>query len=262
MKIKTVVSVIFTIIITLALDTILQAIFPNNQLLTLVALAESFLIIFFTSKFLNVFFYREEQFNKMDEPYLIGELKKTINEIKNDTCKMCKEGIDNNNFGIILSSDLPIFEKKCQSEVWILAFDLHTEKREDVQELVRNNLKRGIKYKYFISDNYKVKLDAKELIRKFDEFIGDPKDYEFYFIQKDYFFFINGLDIVIYDPKDLDYYNNDSISVERPGRRAYVSLKSSIDEKWYEVPLSDDLIDEIILMTAEHMKEVVPIRKN
>ena len=260
LRIKKALSIITTIIITIALDVILQEIFNSNSYLTLLALLESSIIVFATSKLLKYFFRKEDKQSTFDEEYFVNETKRIIFEAKNETCKLCQSGIDNNNFGIIKSSDLPDLEKKCSSEVWILAFDLHTEKRPDVKALVKTNLEKGIKYKYFISDNYKVRLDAKDLIEEFRDCIPNISNYEFYFIKDDYFFFINGLDIVIYDPMDLDYYENDIVEKKQQGRRAYISLKSQIDEEWYEVPLSDDLIDEIILMIQNHMDEVDPIR--
>lgn len=263
MKIKKAISVIITIIVSLALGVVLQEIFNTNGWLTLFALAQSSIIIFSLSKFLDWHFKTEDKVNSPDEKYIINCIKDALIQSKKDTCKLCEDGFENENFGIIKSDDLPHLERRCSNEVWILASDLHTEKRKDVKELVTNNLKRGINYKYFISNNYSVIADAKDLISEFSSNISNSSDYEFYFIDDDYFFFIDGLDIVIYDPMELDCYKNlisDTNQIQQ-GRRAYVSILSQKDNIWYEVPLSDDLIDQIILMAQKYMSEVTPIRK-
>ncbi len=263
MKVKRAFGIIITVIVTLSLGVISQEIFNANGWLTLVALAQAALIVFVTSKFMDWHFKEEGKQHNCDANNTIEYIKSMIFEIKEDTCRLCKNGLQNENLGIIKSADLPELERQCSKEVWILAYDLHTENREDIKELVLENLKKGIKYKYFVSNTYNVCAEANDLITEFSVEISNRDDYEFYLIDDDYFFFIKGLDIVIYDPMELDSdcLSNNVGSLVKQGRKAYASILSQNDNTWYEVPLSDNLIDQIILMVQKHMSEITPIRK-
>lgn len=255
MKITKALSVIITILITLALGVILQEIFHANGWLTLVALAQAAVIIFGVSKFLQWHFKMEDEVNKYDEDFSAGQIRNAIHEVKQDFCRICADREIKDSMGIIKSAELPDLERKCSDEIWILASDLHTEKRDDIKQLVRGNLQRGIRYKYFISDDLNVEADAQKLIEEFYDEIKAPTDYEFYLIKTDYFFFIDGLDIVIYDPMELDQNAFSPSHKVAQGRRAYVSIQSEQDNTWYEIPLSDNLIDELILTIQNHMND-------
>jgi len=119
------------------------------------------------------------------------------------------------------------------SEVWLITSDLY----EDCiggpfQECVSNNLKKGVRYHYFVPDTMGVRSKSKQI----NAVNKNNKDLHFSFLEDDFFFLVSKFDFGIINPFKKG-------KIERLG---FMGLPVPDEKGRYQVKISDELIDIII----------------
>lgn len=99
---------------------------------------------------------------------------------------------------IMTSKQLADFEQSTDAkEIWLVSSDL----AEDIPggqffTVVEANLKRGIRYRYFIPKALETQARARQLLAC----LGSSGDFKFRYLSDDFFFLVPHFDIAIYDP--------------------------------------------------------------
>ena len=127
------------------------------------------------------------------------------------------------------------FEKNIDTpEIWLISGDL----AEDVVgepffEAVQQNIKRGVKYRYFVPDRPEIHARVSQIQKHY----RTTKSIRVTYLSTDFFFLVPDLDFAIYNP----YRANADVE-----RVCYMGLPVPGEEIHYEVKISDDLIDVLI----------------
>ena len=128
---------------------------------------------------------------------VVGLLEKKLDlDIKAIQTRIANDKIIN---GIYLESQLALMEKTYSfSEIWLVSPDLHTEIDAGVYAgVVYDNLKKGVKYEYFVPDNDINRVRVDEFINK----CNHNKNLHVHFLTDDFFFLVPSVDISIYEPR-------------------------------------------------------------
>lgn len=135
---------------------------------------------------------------------------------------------------IITTEQMAEHEKSCSvSEIWLVSSDMS----EDVsggpfQDIVVANIKRGIKYRYFVPDKAEMRARIEQL-RKNN---NNSKNLSVSFLNDDFFFLVPRLDFAIYNPFK-----------ERGNERiAYMGIPAESDTARLHARIDNNLIDALI----------------
>jgi hypothetical protein len=126
------------------------------------------------------------------------------------------------------------FEKQSKApEIWLISSDLS----EDCiggpfQRVVAANLKRGIRYRYFVPDKPEIRSRVKQLV----EYNKNPQNLEFTYLSDDFFFLVPKFDFAIYNP----------LKEKGTERVAYMGIPVSGDPGRYHANIGDELIDVLV----------------
>lgn len=117
------------------------------------------------------------------------------------------------------------------SEIWLI-----TDLSEDYigapfQEVVSQNLKKGICYTYFIPDKHEIHSRTEQLTKH----NNNSPNLKFVYLNDDFFFLVPKFDFAIYDP-----FNSTGTRI------AYIGIPVPGEEGHYHAKVSDDLIDVLI----------------
>ncbi len=125
-------------------------------------------------------------------------------------------------------------------EIWLVSSDLAFETQDGVfHKVVASNLKKGIKYRYFVSNDLATKARIEQIFSQHDNHQGLSVT----MLEDDFFFLVPRFDFAIYNPKNVGRIN----------REAYMGIPISDEPVMYHAKISNDLIDVIIgkLLSAE-----------
>lgn len=208
----------------------------------LISLGIIFLMILFS--FGAVFFYIEKFDAHLEADEISDEIYNEMSLMLNQYWDGEIPGVP----GIIKDEDLAKYEAKIDcSEIWLVSYDLESEFNDGLyQDVVINNLKRGIKYKYFVAQTpgIEVTIDNEVINTLPDEC---KQNFEYFILKNEFFFLVDNIDFVIYDP-----YNAASSGIS--GCKAYMSMVLSNGDVIYEAPMNSDLRDRIVARLIEYLE--------
>lgn len=132
------------------------------------------------------------------------------------------------NIGIIPEHELAEMESsQVFDEIWVISNDLSAEVGQ-YANIVPNNLKKGIKYKFFYQNTPQNSIRVEQIKRQ----NNNSPNAEYYCLRDDFFFIVANLDFTIYDP----------YSEKRIG---YMGIELPNAEELYAVKVDRDLTDAI-----------------
>jgi hypothetical protein len=116
-------------------------------------------------------------------------------EIKMIQQKVAENKIMN---GICKEEQLALMEKTYPfEEIWLISPDLLTEINSGIYAgVIKENLKKGTKYKYFVPETEINKVR----VQIFRNSCGNNKNLEIYYLSDDFFFLVPRVDFAIYEP--------------------------------------------------------------
>lgn len=118
-------------------------------------------------------------------------------------------------------------------EIWLISSDLAFETQDGVfHKIVASNLKKGVKYRYFVSNDLATKARIEQIFSQHNNHQGLSVT----MLEDDFFFLVPRFDFVIYNPKN----------VGRIKREAYMGIPISDEPVMYHAKISSDLIDVIM----------------
>lgn len=141
--------------------------------------------------------------------------------------------------GIYSEDYLALMEKTgFFDEIWLVSPDLLTEIDDGIYaDIVKNNIDRKIKYKYFVPNNSQNQTRV-ELFKKRCKY---SKFLEIFFLDDNFFFLIPGVDFAIYEP----YKSVPS------GKKGYIGVNIEGEDKRCAIPMSNDFVDVFIKKLSE-----------
>lgn len=141
--------------------------------------------------------------------------------------------------GIYREDYLALMEKtEFFEEIWLVSPDLHTEIDDGIYaDIVKNNIKRKIKYKYYVPDN----SQNRTRVQSFQKKCNYSKYLEIFFLSDDFFFLIPGVDFAIYEPFK-------SVS---SGKKGYMGVNIEGEDERCAILMSDDFVDVLIKKLSE-----------
>lgn len=161
-------------------------------------------------------------------------------EIKEIQNRISSERIMN---GICKDEQLALMEKTCSfEEIWALSPDLRKVSDDGLYlNAIRSNLKKGTKYKYFVTDKAENRVRSKRFRKK----CGYSPDLEIYYLPDDFFFLVPKVDVSIFEPMKLPI----------DGKKGYLGLPIEGTDEHFEFLMDDDFVDAIIGKLTE-IKEI------
>lgn len=143
---------------------------------------------------------------------------------------------------IITDKQLSEYERNGSfEEIWLVSNNLSTEIDGGLYaDIVPENLKRGIKYKIFMSPKRQNKLRLAALKKKH----RNSSNVEYFVYTEEFFFLASNMDIVIYNPYQTG----------ATGRRGYIGLGLIGGNELYEVRISDELVEAIASKLLEYIE--------
>lgn len=144
--------------------------------------------------------------------------------------------------GICKEEQLALMEKTCIfEEIWLISPDLLTEINNGIYAgVIRQNLKKGTRYKYFVPDTEINQVRVKI----FKESCGHSKNLEIYYLVNDFFFLVPRVDFAIYEPmKSISH-----------GKKGYIGLPIQGVKESFAVLMNNDFVDAVIGKLAERLK--------
>lgn len=170
--------------------------------------------------------------------------KKTL-ELKIDLeIKGIQEKIANGKImnGVCKEEQLAMMEKTCIfDEIWLISPDLLTEINDGIYAgVIKQNLKKGTRYKYFVPDTEINQVRVKI----FEESCSRSKNLEIHFLADDFFFLVPKVDFAIYEPMK-------SIS---NGKKGYMGLPIQGEKERFAILMNNDFVDAVVGKLAECLK--------
>lgn len=144
--------------------------------------------------------------------------------------------------GVCKEEQLALMEKTCKfEEIWLISPDLLTEINNGIYAgVIKQNLRKGTRYKYFVPDTEINKVRVKI----FEESCGHNKNLEIHFLANDFFFLVPRVDFAIYEPMK-------SIS---NGKKGYMGLPIQGVTENFAVLMNNDFVDAVVGKLAECLK--------
>jgi len=135
---------------------------------------------------------------------------------------------------LITGKELVRYESRCNfSEIWLISSDLSTDcVGGQFHKVVLKNLKKGIKYRYFVPNTPVLKVRMDQLFK----YNNNHPNLKVTYIDDSFFFLVPNFDFAIYNP----YKQGDS------SRVAYMGLPIPGENNLYHVRFSDDLTDVLM----------------
>jgi len=146
--------------------------------------------------------------------------------------------------GIILDEDLEKMEASITDcdEIWLISHALCSEEGL-YRDTVAKNLKKGIKYVYFLPNTSGLRVEFnRKILTHLDT--DCKKRISLVPLDSEFFFLVDKVDFVIYNPKRSEAY----------GRKAYMSLPLYGCDCTYEAPMNNDLVDIIISKLTKYIE--------
>lgn len=206
-------------VISFILNAIIGDIQDKNGILSLI-LSSLFIGVLVAS----IYYLYSTMASMMTYNFFSLKLKEGIEEFATEYNKRIeyKNDIDNSStqtLGIIPEHELAEMEASCDyEEIWVISNDLSAEVGQ-YKDIVPQNLKRGIKYKFFYRRTAQNEIRIAEIRRK----NGGSKNAEYFCLEDDFFFIVTNLDFTIYNP-----YSEDKIGfmgIELPGAEELYAIK-------------------------------------
>ena len=162
-----------------------------------------------------------------------------LNDLKRDFGKFARRDSFPN---VISAPQLADFEEtKDFGEIWLITADMENETPAKLfNSVVGRNLKRGIKYIYFIPKGLRNTARAKEVRGSH----GGHQSLSFVYLPDDFFFLTPRLDFAIYDPWNC-----------RGLRCGYMGLPIGTEEQFHGL-METDLLDTLVGRIGEHLMTV------
>lgn len=197
----------------------------------LVALIVS--LIFVASLLVVLFMFHSRMIIQLTENYYYFKIQKGIVDFSKELKKRLETQRDitassKHSIGIIPEHELAEMESsQTFDEIWVISNDLSAEVGQ-YADIVPNNLKKGIKYKFFYQNTPQNTIRVEQIKRK-NKYSTNA---EYYCLRDDFFFIVANLDFTIYDP----------YSEKRIG---YMGIELPDAEELYAVKVDRDLTDAI-----------------
>lgn len=170
--------------------------------------------------------------------------KKTLESKIDSEIKAIQEKIAESKImnGICKEEQLALMEKTCIfEEIWLISPDLLTEINNGIYAgVIKQNLRKGTKYKYFVPDTEINQVRVKI----FEESCGHSKNLEIHFLANDFFFLVPRVDFAIYEPMK-------SIS---NGKKGYIGLPIQGVTESFAILMNNDFVDAVVGKLAECLK--------
>lgn len=131
--------------------------------------------------------------------------------------------------------------------IWLISHDLLTEIEEGVYSgVVYQNLKKGIKYTYFVpwseTNEHRIEMIKKRC--------NNSKNLSFYFLNNDFFFLVPQIDFAIYEP----YKSFDN------GKKGYMGINIEGLKGRYETLMNHSFLDAMIAKLESIQKNSGQVR--
>ncbi len=127
-------------------------------------------------------------------------------------------------------------DSKDFKEIWLITLDLLDDVQDGpFQSVVEANLKKNIKYYYFVPENETIKARVKQ-IQKFHRY---HENLNFIFLPNSFIFIVPKLDIVIYNP------------LESNSRAAFMGIPTPDDQNHYHALVNSEFIDKLVGILSE-----------
>jgi hypothetical protein len=145
--------------------------------------------------------------------------------------------------GIYKEDHLAFMERTGKfSEIWLISPDLLTEIDSGVYAgVVRANLKKGTKYRYFVPHT----IINEIRIKTFQTICQNDKNLEIYYLSDEFFFLVPDVDFAIYEP----------IKSVTDGKQGYMGLKIQGASERYAIRMNADFVDALASKLEECVKE-------
>lgn len=172
---------------------------------------------------------------------MVDSLEKQVDlEIRAIQNRIANDKIMN---GVCKEEQLALMERTCFfEEIWLISPDLLTEINSGVYAgVVKDNLKKGTRYKYFVpnSEINRVRVEI------FKNNCGNSHNLSVYFLSDDFFFLVPKVDFAIYEPMK-------SIS---DGKKGYMGLPIVGANDSFAVLMNNDFVDAVIGKLAERINK-------
>ena len=143
--------------------------------------------------------------------------------------------------GICKEEQLALMEKTYPfEEIWLISPDLLTEINSGIYAgVIKENLKKATKYKYFVPDTEINKVR----VQIFKNSCGNSKNLEVYYLSDDFFFLVPHVDFAIYEPMK-------SIT---DGKKGYIGLPIQGTTESFAALMNNDFVDAVIGKLAERL---------
>ena len=144
--------------------------------------------------------------------------------------------------GIYFEDHLAIMERnKFFEEIWLISPDLRTEIEQGVYAgVVRDNLKKGTEYKYFVPNT----TENRVRVKKFLHSCNHNKKLKIFYLDDTFFFLVPDLDFAIYEP--LKSYSG--------GMNGYMGIKIQGSSERYAVLMNQDFVDALVSKLDERVQ--------
>lgn len=140
---------------------------------------------------------------------------------------------------VLTTAEMVNFEKNIKitkiPEVWVISSDLSYDLPPvgDFCEAVARNIKKNIKYTYFVPEGVKMKAQVEQL----EKYHDNSKALSIKLLDKDSFFFlIAGLDVTIYNPH----------ADKGDERIAYLGIPVYGDERQYQIHANNAFVENLV----------------
>lgn len=145
--------------------------------------------------------------------------------------------------GVYREAQLALVERtRTFSEIWLISSDLLTEINSGIYAgIVRSNLKKGTKYRYFVPHT-----PINEIrVKMFRESCKNNKNLEIYYLTDDFFFLVPDVDFAIYEP----------LKSVTDGKQGYMGLQIQGMNERYAVLMNNDFVDALASKLEECAKK-------
>lgn len=214
-------------VLSIILNAIVSDIQDRNGILSLIIS-----LVFVALILIIHYFFHSKVVIGLTDSYYYFKLQKGIVDFSKEYSKRLETKSDvydasTHKVGIVPEHELAKMESSQNfEEIWVISNDLSAEVGQ-YADIVPNNLKRGIKYKFFYQNTQQNAIRVEQVKRQNN---NSPLA-EYYCLRDDFFFIVTNLDFTIYDP-----YTN---------RIGYMGIELPHSDELYAVKVNSDLTDAI-----------------
>lgn len=215
-------------ILSVVLNAIVSDVQENNGLLALVIS-----LVFLACMIAVLFWFHSKMIVRLTENFYYFKLREGIVSFSKEL-KMrliTQEEIADptkQNIGIVAEHELASMEAtQMFDEIWVISNDLSAEVGQ-YSDIVPNNLKKGVKYKFFYQNTAQNAIRV-EQIKRNNNYSPNAR---YYCLHDDFFFIVANLDFTIYDP-----YSDKRIG--------YMGIELPNADELYAIKVDNNLTDAI-----------------